>query len=253
MLPVEKILVRNVMKSLFYLFVLLIVGMSCEHIFPGEGKFQTREFSYPEVKKLSVDDLFQVTIVPDTITMLFISGGENQLKTVTVFYDSVECKLSLSNSVQMRMLTGYSPIIVHLHTPSLEELAVTLAAGIQFVDTLYVSSQFRFRAVGDIANAHIVIKAQSILVENIDTNGKIILEGEATHLEIFNRGISIVDASKLPVETIICRQYSLGDCHILANNSLQWEIFRNGNIIQYKNIPNVMGRSYSKGRLIIVE
>ncbi|HON19041.1 MAG TPA: DUF2807 domain-containing protein [Salinivirgaceae bacterium] len=232
--------------------VVILFIVSCENIFPGEGKLQTQEYSFSCIKKLVIDDIFNVTIIPDTLTRVTITAGENQLETVSIEFDTISETLNLSNTVRMRMLQGYAPIEVKVHTSTLNEIAVTLASTVSFSDTLY-ADVFKFISNGDISNAKILINAHMVEIKNIDITGKIIIEGKAQKLAIINRGLSGIDGRNFKVKEIQCEQYSMGDCHLVADSALRWSIFRNGNIYQYKAIPVLHGQRWGSGQLFIIE
>ena len=231
--------------------LLPVAFSSCQLLYPGEGEILIEQIPVHKVLSLTVDDVFDVYIIPDTINTFYIEAGENQMKTIKTTYDSVTGQLTIDNEVSFRVAQGYRRIKATLHADSIRSVEFTVAGGLYFMDTLAVPN-FRFASRGDMGNAEVILKSNSVEIENVDTNGRYIFRGKTNKLTVFNRGLSIVDARDLVAMETEIGQYSLGDCHVKATSKLRYSIYRNGNVYQHGQLQDVQGTIFGTGSFFII-
>ena len=233
----------SVLLAMFYI-------QSCQLIYPAEGDIVINEISIGEVKSLTINDVFDVYVTPDSTNQLIIECGENQAKTIKTLYDSVNIKLTLDNTAKVISTQGYRTIKVYLHTNLLTEIEITEAARVYFTDTMRVQS-FLFSQKGDMGDCNLKLIAENIEIKINDCSGKYMLSGNTNYLYIYNRGLATIDATELFATKVQCNQLSNGHCYTSAQKELNWKIYRNGNIYQNGGIEHIKGESYGKGKLYI--
>ncbi len=233
----------SVLLAMFYI-------QSCQLIYPAEGDIVINEISIGEVKSLTINDVFDVYVTPDSTNQLIIECGENQAKTIKTLYDSVNLKLTLDNTAKVIATQGYRTIKVYLHTNLLTEIEITEAARVYFTDTMRVQS-FLFSQKGDMGDCNLKLIAENIEIKINDCSGKYMLSGNTNYLYIYNRGLATIDATELFATKVQCNQLSNGHCYTSAQKELNWKFYRNCNIYQNGGIEHIKGESYGKGKLYI--
>ncbi|MDD2564405.1 MAG: DUF2807 domain-containing protein [Salinivirgaceae bacterium] len=238
-------------KELIIVLFIALFFNSCQFMFKGEGEHTIEEVPIGRVFDFVVNDVFDIYIIPDSIPKLYLEAGENQLKTITTQYDSITGKLSINNSIVFRAARGYKKIKVILHTNTLADIDFTVAGSLYFSDTLTVPT-FRYSVHGDMGVGDIILKANYVEMNVYDASGIYDIRGETVKMRILNRGLATVSAIDMQAKQVECYNYSLGDCHVRAQTSLKWGIYRYGDIYQYGQIADIKGVCLGNGAFFIV-
>lgn len=239
----------QVLTTLITIFTAAITT-ACQMLYPAEGEIVTKEIKVGNIKKLIINDIFDLYITPDTTNKMIIESGINQQKNIEIQYSPHTSQLTLSNTSTFRAKQGYRRIKINLHTSTITQIEQNEASGIYFTDTLH-TTEFIYTNNSDMGNTDIMLDAQKVTIYNHNTNGIYQLKGKAQQIIIHNQGLSTVDASEMPAAEIECVQISLGNCYIRAMEKLRWSIYRNGNIYQNGQIDNIEGHSHGKGKLYV--
>ena len=238
-------------KELIIVLFIALFFNSCQFMFKGEGEHTIEEVPIGRVFDFVVNDVFDVYVIPDSIPKLYLEAGENQLKTITTQYDSITGTLTINNTVVFQVAQGYKKIKVILHTNTLADIDFTVAGSLYFSDTLKVHA-FRYSVHGDMGIGDLILDANYVEINAYDANGMFNIHGKAEKLRVLNRGLSTINALDVQAKHVECYNYSYGDCHVSAQVSLKWWIYRYGDIYQHGEITDIEGFRFGEGDFFIV-
>jgi hypothetical protein len=221
---------------------LLIV--SCQKIFFNEEE-GTREISLEDFHDVKISGIFNLVLVQDSTDKLVITG-KNDIGSVDAI--TVNDTLIIDDHKKRSFNPDKNSLV--LHFTHIEQLELFDPVRLTNRDTIKAEN-FRFFAIGEIAEVKIVIKCNSLLLAtNSNTLGYIYFNGIADNCWIWNRYGSCIYADSLQCNDATIYNESVGDVNINAADNINAFIRGPGNIGYYGNPVITISEKRGTGKLI---
>jgi hypothetical protein len=233
------------MKSfLIYLILSSFLIISCQEIFFNDEE-GTREISLEDFHDVKISGIYNLVLVQDSTDRLEITG-KNDIASIEAV--TVNDTLIIDDHKKRSFNPDRNSLV--LHFTHIEQLELFDPVRLTNRDTI-IADNFRFFAVGEIAEVKIVIKCNHLLLTtDSNTLGYLFFSGSAADCWIWNRYGSCIYADSLHCRDAAIYNESVGDVNINASANINAFIRGPGNIGYYGNPVITISEKRGTGKLI---
>jgi hypothetical protein len=236
------------MKSfLIYLVLGSFLIISCQKIFFNDEE-STREISLEQFQNVKISGIYNLVLVQDSTDRLEIKG-KNDIGSI----DAITTNDTLIIDDHKKRSFNPDRNSLVLHFTSIEQLELFDPVQLSNRDTIKAEN-FRFFALGEIAEVRIVIKCNYLLLTtDSNTLGYLYFSGRADNCWIWNRYGSCIYADSLHCRDAAIYNESVGVVNINASDNLNAFIRGPGNIGYYGNPAIMISEKRGTGKLIFLD
>lgn len=236
--------------------LLLLTGFflltACEKgAFFLSGPETARDHNLPPFGEIHVNDIFDIELKTGTVHSIQMEGPERILENIS--FDVMEDTLQLSDMNSFKWLPDYPRVRLVVSFPDLQKIRINSPSRISSSGTLSLNS-LTIISNGKMAELDLTVDTPYLYFRPAsDDFGHYTFRGYAYTADMWVFGSSQLQAGELITENTRIRNYSLGDCHVHAENTLRVWLGHYGNIY-YTGSPTqvIIGLMNSRGRLIRV-
>lgn len=236
-------------KYYIVLFVLLLAGCEKSALFDA-GPGSAKEFVFDgDISTIEVKQIFEITLVKDTVNKVIAIGGDNLLKQLD--FRLKDQTLYLDHSIKYNWSRPYEKIKLELHVRSFDLMnireSIKLSTRGQFK-----SENFSFIDWSKFSEVDVDVDVQTCnIIMTSDNFGSFKVKGKAINAEVWGWGSCFVHADSLVAENCHVLHRGIGDVYVNATNQLSIALESSGNVY-YAGTPKTitLERQHSSGRLI---
>ncbi len=215
------------------------------------GEITIRSENLPAFSKLSLEDQFQVEIIPDTVDKIIFEAGKNMLPHVTC--NVTDGSLCLKNNIRCRWARDYDKqkIKIKLHAKKLTGITVKEKCEI-IVEKAICSDIFLLEVMQNVvATTNINLQVSSFQFIQHSGTGTYEFYGTADSAYYFIKGTGYIYASKFQSDFVHVVNKSTGNVYCNARNKLYIEFTGKGDVY-YSGAPSeiIFDPSSSTGHVI---
>ncbi|GEM_PF-6110380 len=232
------------MKKIFFCVLFFISCFS--------SKKEIRKIEIANFSEISVEKLFNVELIQDSVNYLIIKGEENLISDVIAkVEDSI---LILSHQISAKWLQSTERIELELHLKSVSRISLKADCKI-FSSNVLKNKEIGILQAAKLVEANFIFDCENVYFwNNGNTIGKYVFSGKTQKLHLWMYALSYVFAENLICENAFISQHSQENCNIFVRNSLEYEIFEVGNIVCYSEPQHVLEKTLSKkGKIIFIK
>jgi hypothetical protein len=242
-----KIIIINAAVILLYL-----VPSGCDRglFFRSEPDLSQKTVLSP-FDIISINGMFETELKNDTLFSLEITGRESILKGIS--FNVTGNALVIRDDNSFKWLPDYPVSKLTISFPDISTLNINSSSLLYSSDTLNISGLTIF-AGAQLIEADLIINSPVFhLRTGTDNYGHYTLRGSAETSDLQVYGSAQVWAAELLTGSANIRNYSTGDCHVHALDTLRVWLEHYGNIKYYGSPGNIIVESRnSRGSLIPV-
>ena len=229
---------------LIYIVLGSLLIISCQKIFFNEEE-GTREIALEEFHNVKILGIYNLVLVQDSTDRLVITG-KNDIGSV----DAITRNDTLVIDDHKKRSFNPDKNSLVLHFTHIEQLELFDPVRLTNRDTLKADN-FRFFAIGEIAEVRIAIKCNYLLLAtNSNTLGYLYFSGKANNCWIWNRYGSCIFADSLLCKDAAIYNESVGNVNINAADNINAFIRGPGNIGYYGTPVITITEKRGTGKLI---
>ncbi|MBN2348208.1 MAG: DUF2807 domain-containing protein [Bacteroidales bacterium] len=239
------------MDKLRVIFGLLIIILaSCEDSLYSDGDKTRKEVSLDYFYRLDINEIFDVSLLSDTINAIEIFAGENIIDLISA--DVVDSVLRLSYNNKWGFVHPTRKIKLTVHHTNLVTININEPS---FVRTLNPLTGYVGIAV-PAREAEIDVELDCyhfLFYTHQSTFGEYTFRGAAGFAVFLGYKASIIHADSLIAREIYIEHFSIGNFYVNATESLTVKLFNTGNVY-YRGEPEIINEERNaEGRLIKLE
>ncbi len=240
-------------KRWLYLF-LIFHCISCQKapfdflIEEGAEKTEVRKpgaFSF-----ITINDLFEITLVPDTTYSVSITCGKNIIPFVSTINNNGN--LTIDNKIEGRWSRSYNMIKLQINMPRLDTIQLNNTSNITTIDTLNCVNAYVF-VLTDLADVNLNIKGNFLYFHTARTSsGHYKVQGRLESAYILCGGTSTVDSRELFVKKGTFWNNSIADMSVFASQEISdLKNLKTGKIFIYGHPSKIVYTDVSDSSRII--
>jgi hypothetical protein len=236
-----------------YLFLLLLVTFSCEEagLYESGSEVSKEYIIKEEYAEIDFDNIFDVTLMSDTITKVVVTCGENIQNHVEIAVKS-DNFLHIGSDIKSNWARDYKKVKIELHLNKGIRIDFNQPVKLSTKDTLKIPSLYLVNWAF-VAEVDITIATNSFSLDVGSKDfGYYTINGTTDKSQYWIGGGSCyVRAENLVSKNCIATNRSMGDLYLNVTNQLNASLDFKGNIY-YKGNPKevILEHQYSSGKLI---
>ncbi len=238
--------------SILSLFFILIFLNSCNssNCFKSSGEIKSETFETENFNSIQLFDLFEITVIQDSISFIEIKYNENLLSEIN--FEIIDSSIIFSNNNKCRFLKSNESLPkIEIHTIELDSILVYEASKVFIPDT-FITDRFLLKFYSEIGFADITVKTNHLAVSiwGEGSSGEFYVKGKAEFFQSLTDGASFLFAQNLECNYVTAKQMSAGDIYISPKKTISASIFRSGNVYLSGNPTIKLLEEFSTGKLI---
>ena len=243
----------NLLLLKYTLPIILIGLFSCDKAFLDSGSEVSREIIISEpFTALRFNNIFDVTLVQDTVNKVIFTCGENLQPYVSaVIKDNM---LVLNHTEKNNWSRKYKHIQVEIHVVAIPSIHIYSPISLKTIGVLKGSSFWLcdFGKFSDV-NVTVDVKACSVFMTS-DNFGLFKINGKADKTELWGWGSAVVRTDSLIAQSCHVKHRGFSDIYVNVVNQLNVSLEFTGNIVCVSKPQTiVIEKKTSSGSLIIKE
>lgn len=246
-LPLEKL---EIMRNLLF-FVMMAFCLSCDKngLFDA-GKTVIREIQLQEdFSLIEVENIFDITLVQDTVNKILVTCGENLQKFVDIhIQDKV---LHLNQHTTNDWSRPYNKIKLECHFIQMPGMNIREPISLSTIGTLTIPN-FYIVDWGTFCEMDVNLNVDNCYLDMSDEDfGLFKLKGKCAHAYFRTNGSAIVRADSLVTTFCKVDHHGWGDVYVNFTSKLEVSLQNTGNIYYIGDPLNiVIDKQSSDGQLI---
>ena len=211
--------------------------LSCTHVNPFEDNGSETEASYEvnSFKNITIEGIFNITIVQDNTYSILFKGGENIFEKFS--FSDLENVLTLKHDYS-NWLRNLDIPEVEIHCSSLDQIQFNSSSNLRSVGTLTGDKLLILvTEEADIVELNLDLDYQQLRFNSKgSSSGKHILKGKCAISSFTLNSSNNVHANELKSEKVEIGHNGLGNAYIWATDSLSVTFYNSGNVY-YRGSP----------------
>lgn len=218
-------------------FFILILSSCQKYALFDSGDKVTAEFNLEDFTTLEIEDVFNLTLVSDTINKLIVTTGENLLDNIS--YEITDHVLYLYNYNKFRWTREYDRVDLTLHTNNLEKIHIREPSNIKS-EGIYKAEKLSIIGWSMVNQLNMIVDLDFLAINMGKSNsGEYKVSGYANRYHVSGWGSSFIYTHELISNEVHVRQRSIGDVYVYALDKLSIDIETSGNVY-YKGNPSLL-------------
>ena len=234
--------------------LLTIIGLlSCDKAFFDTGTETSREIVITETfSSINFKNIFDVTIIQDTINKIIITCGENLQAKVSAVVK--EGQLVLDHSETNNWSRKYKHIQAELHVITSPSIHVNAPINLKSIGTLK-GELFWLCDYGKISEIDINIDVKSCgIYMSSDNFGVFKIKGKCENADLWGWGSAVVKADSLLAKNCHVKHRGFGDVYVNVSQQLAVSLEFSGNVYYTGNPSKIaIEEKLSSGSLILMK
>ena len=227
------------MKKLLFI---VVIFTSCQKspfdfmVEEGPVIVETRQLA--PFDTLHINDILDVTLVPDTACFIEISSGKNIIPYI--LSDVQSGILTLDNTIKGRWARPYHHPKISLHVQDLSSIVLNEACNLTSSDSINCGNLYML-VNSELASIDMVLKGNYFdLALRYTCSGHCSFKGYLNRAKFFSGGTTELDASLLSVNSAVLFQNSVSDMQVWVTKEItDLRNFKGGNVF-VKGQPSIV-------------
>ena len=233
---------------------MIMAFLSCEKsgvsdCFQSAGKTIEFEADLPEFDTITLDDVFDVFLIQDTVNKMIITGGENIVNNVE--YLIINNNLILNNqSVCTWTKPANNKVHLYIHFKSLSRIVLNKSCKIRSINEI---EGIKFGIIMKDKYQDVNIKANVndfYFWNNSSCGGEIIIAGSCHQLSFWSTNLIRINALDFQSNNVFIHSRSMNDIFINVHEKLECTILNKGNVYYLGSPEEIVLNVIGTGRLI---
>ncbi len=244
------------MKKITLLIIILFIIYSCEkessNCLYTTGNIEKQEILLEDFNCVSVNDIFNVILIQDTLHKVVIEGGENILRHVETIIKNDT--LIVQHSIRCNWFRDYEKINLYIYFCRLNHIVTYSPAKIVSTDTISCN-RLEYFALGEIGEADMILNCDYLRFDDsYSTLGQFKFKGKSDKSRFYvNYGSSLFADSLISKDADIFFK-TIGDIRVHVTDHLRVWIWGPGNVYYSGNPAKVeIMEKKSTGNLIKID
>lgn len=188
----------------------------------------------PFTKIYIEEDHYDVYIYQDTFCSITLEGGDKMIPWMETEVKNGSLIIRDKNTCRFMRNLSYKTD-VHVTVQDLELIEYRGTGNIYFMDTL-VTDTFELNASTGSGDAHVLVNATQVIVNNHTGPFDVYVAGSASQLYLYSAGNGFLNSFDMDAVNVNCTNYGTGDLSFRVSGYMFAHITHTGNIV-YKGVP----------------
>ncbi len=239
------------MRFIFILCGALLVLQSCKpaDCFYSTGDIQSEERLLETFQTLTINDIFEIKYVPDSVNKIIVEAGENVIPGIETSIEEGVLTLSNENKCNWYRSLKERPKIT-IHASDVQLIYLNGDSNFEMLDTL-IQNKFEFEITAGVTNTNLLLRTNEFKFGFHSGTGDVRIAGSSQTSYLFNAGTGYLWAADFESNVLSTTNNSTGDSYVAVNTKIVARLRSLGNIY-YTGYPSeiVVSEELSSGELV---
>lgn len=227
--------------KIYILFILgTLIIYSCDELWLDNGKIITKELHLEDFAEISINDMYDIELIQDTINKIKITGGSKIIAKLDInIKNSI---LEINTSSHSDWAHDYDRIKLTIYFTELEKITLNEPCSLYSNDTIRIE-KLTLHALAEYADINLLVNIKDLHFANSESSaGVYIINGYSDNFTCWVRGSGILKALNLDAQNAFLRSQSICDCYIHVKKNLK-VLFENKGKIYYIGNPTIVNET----------